>query len=186
MKETTPRLDRPVRTKLLISAIPVIAGVPHTRQSVRVDGLADDMVTDLRTGSNIQHSVTALLRQSSHSWLAAHDGRNDADSLSVDPVILTRIRRWTDKARAGSLIVVKCPLIGLSNANYLKVAVSRHLAVKLGKFPAFLRVGRRFTGAEKPQNVLVGGRSDGIMVLLCWRRSPAKGHPGQRQQRCVR
>jgi hypothetical protein len=42
---------------------------------------------DFRTGSNIQHSMTALLRQSIYSRLAGYEDVNDVEWLSVDPVM---------------------------------------------------------------------------------------------------
>ena len=40
-----------------------------------------------RTGRNIQHAMPTLLRQSIYSRLAGYEDVNDAERLSVDPVL---------------------------------------------------------------------------------------------------
>ena len=47
---------------------------------------ANDL-TDNRIGKNTQHSLAALLRQSIYSRLAGYEDTNDAERLSVDPVM---------------------------------------------------------------------------------------------------
>ncbi len=46
-----------------------------------------DMIEETRTGKNIQHSLTALLRQSVYGRLAEHEDTNDAERLRVDPSV---------------------------------------------------------------------------------------------------
>ena len=42
---------------------------------------------DFRTGTNIRHAMTALLRLSIYSRLAGYEDVNDAERLRVDPVM---------------------------------------------------------------------------------------------------
>jgi len=42
---------------------------------------------DLRTGRDVRHGMTALLRQSIYSRLAGYEDVNDADRLGIDPVM---------------------------------------------------------------------------------------------------
>ena len=45
------------------------------------------VMSDKRTGRNIQHDMTNLLRQSIYTRLAGYEDVNDAHRLSVDPVM---------------------------------------------------------------------------------------------------
>ena len=46
-----------------------------------------DLLTDSRQGSNKQHLLIPLLRQSIYSRLAGHEDVNDAERLAVDPAM---------------------------------------------------------------------------------------------------
>jgi len=57
---------------------------------------------DWRTGTNIRHSMTALLRQSIYSRVAGYDDLNDADRLAVDPVMRQVVGGRAIKTQAAS------------------------------------------------------------------------------------
>ena len=57
---------------------------------------------DSRTGRNIQHDLTALLRQSVYSRLAGYEDVNDAHRLSVDPTMRRITGKKIDNKNAAS------------------------------------------------------------------------------------
>ena len=66
------------------------AGLLAYRDLDEALGLFDSSPTvfhDPRTGRNVQHDITSLLRQSIYSRLAGYEDVNDAQRLSVDPAM---------------------------------------------------------------------------------------------------
>lgn len=49
--------------------------------------MAEEFLHDARTGTNVQHSMVALLRQAVYGRLAGYEDVNDADRLRVDPAM---------------------------------------------------------------------------------------------------
>ena len=69
-------------------------------------GLFDAVSTalsDQRTGRNIQHAMATLLRQSIYSRLAGYEDVNDAERLSVDPVMRALTGKRTPNKQAASV-----------------------------------------------------------------------------------
>ena len=50
--------------------------------------LAETVLQDSRTGANIRHTMTALLRQAVFGCLAGYEDTNDAERLRADPTML--------------------------------------------------------------------------------------------------
>ena len=69
-------------------------------------GLFDAVSTalsDQRTGRNIQHAMPTLLRQSIYSRLAGYEDVNDAERLSVDPVMRALTGKRSPNKQAASV-----------------------------------------------------------------------------------
>ena len=66
------------------------AGLLAVRELDEVLGLtktAGEMISDMRTGRNVQHELAGLLRQSVYARLAGHEDVNDQEALTRDPAM---------------------------------------------------------------------------------------------------
>jgi len=82
------RFDGHVKLEFPGARITSDAGLLVYRELDEAFGLTagfKDLIAEPRTGKNIQHSVTALLRQSVYGRLAGYEDTNDAERLRVDP-----------------------------------------------------------------------------------------------------
>ena len=82
--------DRRLKLKFLGSQITTDAGLLAYRELDETLGLTEmgaDVLTDCRLGSNKQHQLVPLLRQSIYSRLAGYEDVNDAQRLCVDPAM---------------------------------------------------------------------------------------------------
>jgi hypothetical protein len=96
--------DRRLRLEFRGAKITTDAGLLAVRELDEVLGLADmagDFIADKRTGKNIQHQVTGLLRQSVYARLAGYEDTNDHEGLSRDPAMRAVIgKRALDRTAA--------------------------------------------------------------------------------------
>lgn len=98
--------DRAVKLEFHGARISSDAGLFPYRDLDEAAGLTESVATDLfdfRTGANSQHTMTALLRQSIYSRLAGYEDVNDAERLSVDPVMRHVVGGRAIDQRAASL-----------------------------------------------------------------------------------
>jgi hypothetical protein len=82
--------DGRLKLKFLGSQITTDAGLLAYRELDEAIGLTEmgaEVLTDSRQGSNKQHQLVPLLRQSIYSRLAGYEDVNDAERLCVDPAL---------------------------------------------------------------------------------------------------
>ncbi len=82
--------DSRLKLQFLGSQITTDAGLLAYRELDEALGLTEmgaDLLTDSRLGSNKQHLLVPLLRQSIYSRLAGYEDVNDAERLAVDPAM---------------------------------------------------------------------------------------------------
>jgi len=91
--EKTPlklKFDSKVRLEFRGATITSDAGLLACRElddALSLTDTAEEYLKESRTGKNILHKLTPLLRQSIYSRLAGYDDTNDADRLSQDPAM---------------------------------------------------------------------------------------------------
>ena len=71
-------------------------------EALQLTAMAPAYLQETRTGRNVQHELVALLRQSVYSRLAGYEDNNDAERLSVDPVMRVELAavRWRNRRPA--------------------------------------------------------------------------------------
>ena len=90
MDDLRVSFDSRLKLKFLGSQITTDAGLLAYRELDEVLGLTEmgtDVLTDSRLGTNKQHGLVPLLRQSIYSRLAGYEDVNDAQRLAVDPAM---------------------------------------------------------------------------------------------------
>jgi hypothetical protein len=97
--------DARVRLELQGAKVTSDAGLLAVRElddALRLSQLAERMLTETRTGRNVQHELVALLRQSVHSRLAGYEDTNDAERLAQDPAMRVIVSRRASEKQAAS------------------------------------------------------------------------------------
>jgi len=89
-KDLRVQFDRRLKVKFLGSKVTTDAGLLAYRELDEVFALTEmvqDTFQESRIGSNKQHKLVPLLRQSIYSRLAGYEDVNDAERLSIDPAM---------------------------------------------------------------------------------------------------
>src|SRR5262245_35533088 len=97
--------DRQIKVEFHGSTVTSDAGLLAYRELDDALGLTCTAANgrhDTRTGQNTQHTLAALLRQSSYSRLAGYEDVNDAERLCLDPAMRTVVGGRAKDTQAAS------------------------------------------------------------------------------------
>jgi hypothetical protein len=104
------QFDRSVKLEFHGAKITSDGGILVHRELDEVMSLTfmtDELLQDKRKGKNKQHTMTALMRQSTYGRLAGYEDTNDAERLRVDPAMRRVVEPKSDwrlwSARWGGL-----------------------------------------------------------------------------------
>jgi hypothetical protein len=138
--------DRHLMLEFRGAKITTDAGLLAVRELDEMMGLTDmaaDLIEDKRTGKNIQHQVSGLLRQSVYARLAGYEDTNDHEGLSRDPAMRAVIgKRALERTAASSGTVSRfeteilaqeqnIDALAALNSSWVSKAVSLSLAKKV-------------------------------------------------------
>ena len=149
-------------------------------------GLFDSVSTvfsDLRTGRNIQHAMSTLLRQSIYSRLAGYEDVNDAERLSIDPVMrIITVKKEKGKQAASANTVGRFETEVLTHQDNLKNLVISTVMVVGKRFWNQLSRDARTTRTGNIFAVILHLQSPRFISI--WRKTVICTLSGFQQMRC--
>ena len=170
------RFNRKIRLEFHGARLTSDGGLLAYRELDEALGLFEStsaVMNDRRTGRNIQHDITNLLRQSVYSRLAGYEDVNDAQRLSVDPVMravtgkkknaasINTIGRFETEILTLRITLKVC--LKLTEAG-LKKQRRGHLIIELFLIWTVQKV--RYMESRRGQHTMV--TLDPIAIILCF------------------
>ncbi len=106
-----PQFDRHLRLEFRGAKVTTDAGLLAVRkldEALVLTKMAGEMINDNRTGRNVQHELTGLLRQSVYARLAGYEDVNDQELRLRDPAMHAAVgRKALERSAASSQTVAR-------------------------------------------------------------------------------